>query len=415
MSLYNLGIYIFVALVKLAALFSQKARLWVVGRKDWRKRLRSAMDGAQSVVWVHAASLGEFEQGRPLIEAIRAECPHYKIVLTFFSPSGYEIRKNYDGADYVCYLPADTRANAKDFVSIVKPEIAIFIKYEFWLNYLTQLHKAECRTFIVSTIFRRNSVFFKWYGGIFRRVLGYFSRIFVQNQESVELLSSIGVERVTLAGDTRFDRVADIARSAKSIELVERFAKWAKVLVAGSTWPADEALLERLIAQHPQMKFIIAPHEIDSDRIDAMIGRIGTSALRYTRCDAMSDLEGARLLVIDTIGILSSVYRYAEYAYIGGGFGAGIHNILEAATFGLPISFGPNYFKFKEARDLIVLGSCATITDFAELNRWLVEIESDENLYKRLKTISEDYINENIGSTRKIINKILKDVKKSLD
>lgn len=408
MLLYNIGIYLYILLVKIAAPFHHKAKLWVNGRKNWKKHLAQAISDTDQVVWVHAASLGEFEQGRPIIEAIREEHPQYKILLTFFSPSGYEIRKDYKGADYVCYLPADTAANAREFIRLAHPEIAIFIKYEFWLNYLTELHRSACRIFVVSAIFRKDSVFFKWYGVAFRRVLSYFERLFVQNKESETLLASIGIDKVTLAGDTRFDRVAAIASTAKRIETVERFAQGATVFVAGSTWPPDEQLIEQLVAAHPDIKFIIAPHEIQSDRIDAMIERMNCNALRYTRCDGDSPLESARVLVIDTIGILSSVYQYAHYAYIGGGFGVGIHNTLEAATFGLPIAFGPNFSKFKEARDMIALGASHSISTFSELDLWLTKLNTDAQYLNTIRCISSDYILENKGATRKIIDKIQK-------
>ena len=407
MLLYNIGIYLFVAGIRLASLFHPKAKLWVRGRRHQFRRLRAAIPAGEKIFWVHAASLGEFEQGRPLIEAVRATHPEYKILLTFFSPSGYEIRKNYSGADYIFYLPADTPRNARRFMRIVQPEIAVFVKYEFWLNFLKQLRRSHCRTFIVSAIFRPDAVFFRWYGGIFRRGLRSFERLFVQNSDSELLLDNIGISNISIAGDTRFDRVNAIAASAHRIEVVERFTAGAqRIFVAGSTWPPDEDLLEKLIGQWPDMKFILAPHEIDSNRIERLRSRLTCPSARYTECDESTDLSATRVLFIDTIGILSSVYQYAHYAYIGGGFGVGIHNILEAATFGLPIVFGPNYAKFKEAREMIALGAAQSIRNYEELNQWLTRLESDPKTYEHTRYLSAHYINENKGATDKIMKYI---------
>ena len=407
MLLYNIGIYLFAAGMRLAALFHPKARLWLRGRKHIFRRLREAIPEGERIFWVHAASLGEFEQGRPLIEAVRAGHPEYKILLTFFSPSGYEIRKNYPGADYIFYLPADTPRNARRFLRTVRPEIAVFVKYEFWLNFLKQLRRSGCRTFIVSAIFRPDSVFFRWYGGIFRRGLRTFERLFVQNSDSELLLDNIGISNISIAGDTRFDRVNAIAASAQRIGIAERFAQGGgHVFVAGSTWPPDEELLAELIARRPGMKFIIAPHEIDPARIERLRGRLGCPSARYTECTEETDLSGVRVLFIDTIGILSSVYRYADYAYIGGGFGVGIHNILEAATFGLPIAFGPNYGKFREAREMIALGAARSVRECGELNDWLEALESDPQLYEHTRRLSARYIGENKGATEKIMRYI---------
>lgn len=404
MILYNIGIAILRFGMLIAARFNPKARLWVDGRKDIFRRMEAAIGADDRVIWVHSASLGEFEQGRPVIEALRESHPQHKILLTFFSPSGYEIRKNYPGADYIFYLPADSPALARRFVKIAHPEIAVFIKYEFWLNYLRELERVGCRIFIVSAIFRRNSVFFKWYGGLFRRALRRFEHVFVQNNASQELLSEIGIERVTVAGDTRFDRVATIAAAARRIEIVERFAEGSRVFVAGSTWPPDEELMMGLIAAHPELKFIVAPHEMEQQRIDRFIEQSPRRAVRYTQCDAQTDLEAVQVLVVDTIGILSSIYQYADFAYIGGGFGVGIHNTLEAATFGLPIAFGPNYLKFKEACEMIELGASCSVEDYEQLEQWLAGLESDPVLYGSLRKKSAGYINDNKGATQQFIN-----------
>lgn len=386
-----------VAGMKLAALFNDKAKKWVVGRRDLFGRLKSAVSDRKSpIVWVHAASLGEFEQGRPVIEAIRTRMPEYKIMLTFFSPSGYEIRKNYNGADWVFYLPADTPRNAKRFVEIVKPEITIFIKYEFWLNYLNEAKKQGSRLFLISALFLPDFVFFRSYGSHFREALGWFERIYVQNDCSLELLKGIGVNNADIAGDTRFDRVFSIASSAVRLPIVERFAAQSRVFVAGSTWEADEEMLLEAVKARPDIKFIIAPHEIHNDRIESFIERSGRKCMRYTQLSEADNVESADVMFIDTIGILSSVYAYGSMAYIGGGFGAGIHNVLEAATFGLKIAFGPNYRKFQEAHDLIELGGACSVSNLAEFLQW-IDRAVDGGICRR-------YVADRVGATDMIIS-----------
>ncbi len=403
MLLYNAGIGLFGLGVRIASAFNPKARLWIEGRKGIFSRMANAISPNDKVLWVHAASLGEFEQGRPIIEVVRKQHPEYKILLTFFSPSGYEIRKNYAGADYIFYLPNDTPRNVRQFLRIAHPEIAVFIKYEFWLNYLRELKRSGCRTFIVSAIFRRNSVFFRPYGGMFRRALKNFEHLFVQNSESKQLLADIGIENVTIAGDTRFDRVAAIASQAKQLDLVERFSAESRIFIAGSTWPPDEQLLMQMIGHYPEIKFILAPHEMDQARIDKFIADCPRKAVRYTQCDDKTDLHAAQVLIIDTIGILSSIYQYAHYAYIGGGFGVGIHNTLEAATFGLPIAFGPNYLKFQEARDLIAIGAAKSIRTFNELEQWLAALIADPSLYAETREKSAGYVSSHQGATKLIL------------
>jgi 3-deoxy-D-manno-octulosonic-acid transferase len=438
---YNLGIYIYGGVVKAVSRFNPKARLWVGGRRNIFDRLREALspgepngspgkpaaspNGAgkyageragssdsrvespgERIVWIHCASLGEFEQGRPVIEAIRGEHPEYKILLTFFSPSGYEIRKDYQGADYVFYLPLDTPRNVGRFLDTVRPEITIFVKYEYWLNYLSELRRRRCRVFIVSAIFRPDQIFFKRRGRAFRRALAAYEHIFVQNGESRDLLAGIGVTNVTVAGDTRFDRVARIAESARELPLIERFAAGQSLFVAGSTWEPDERILQRLVNAHPELKFIVAPHEMEISRITSLSEHTAGGAARYTELDADSDPSGKHLLIIDTIGILSSIYRYASYAYIGGGFGAGIHNTLEAATFGLPIAFGPNYHKFKEACDLTESGAAVSISNFEELDAWLVRLRTDKQLYKSLRRTAAGYVADHKGATETIVKTI---------
>ena len=332
----------------LAALRNPKARQWSEGRRNIFKRLEESISTTENIVWVHCASLGEFEQGRPIIERLKEERPELRILLTFFSPSGYEIRKNYAGADFIFYLPVDRLSYVRRFLDIVRPVAAVFVKYEFWHNYLAELHRREVPTYVVSAIFRRDSIFFRPWGGAWRRALRSFTSIYVQNEESRALLSELGINNVVIAGDTRFDRVAAIARATRQIPLIERFKGCARLFVAGSTWGPDEELLIELINQNPDIRFVVAPHEMDEERIAKLAAAIKGGAVRYTQVSEDTDFENVQVLILNTVGILSSVYGYAEWGYIGGGFGVGIHNTLEAATFGLPIAFGPKYQKFKE-------------------------------------------------------------------
>lgn len=404
--LYNLGILLTDAAIHMAARFNPKARLWVRGRKDIFQKMAAEIHPDAKIVWFHAASLGEFEQGRPVIEAFRVASPQYKILVTFFSPSGYEIRKNYQGADYIFYLPMDTPRNVRRFMAIVRPQIAVFIKYEFWINYLTAMKQAGTKLYLISSIFRPGQIFFRPYGGVFRQALDAFQHIFVQNEESLQLLKRIGRKQASVAGDTRFDRVYAIASQAKSLPVIERFAAGAPVFIAGSTWPPDEELLLTLIHRYPGVKFIIAPHEIDSDRIDKLCERIKRPVLCYTQLTPESKLEETGVLFIDTIGILSSVYRYARWGYIGGGFGAGIHNTLEAATFGLPLAFGPRYEKFKEALDLVKLGGATSVTDAASLDQWFSALYENPQKTVTCGEICRKYVLDHKGATQQIMNEI---------
>lgn len=399
MLLYNICMVIYAWLLRVVALWNKKAKQWVVGRKNIFERMSQAISPTDRVVWIHVASLGEFEQGRPIIEAIRQQHPEYKILLTFFSPSGYEIRKNYDGADYIFYLPADTPSNVKRFLDIAHPEIAVFVKYEFWLNYLTQMKRRGIRSYLVSAIFRQDSVFFRSYGSMWREALDAFDQMFVQNDESRELLHSIGYDNVIIAGDTRFDRVAAIAKAAKPVEIVAKFKGASRLFVAGSTWGPDEDILLPLINENPDVKFVIAPHEMDEARINKILSFAKGGAKRYTQCAADTDFSTTQVLVLDTIGILSSVYGYASWSYIGGGFGVGIHNTLEAATFGLPIAFGPKYEKFKEARDMVALGAATKVEGAEELSLWFAPLRDDAEHLTRTSTIAKDYTAKNQGAT----------------
>ena len=413
MLLYNFALRLYAGLIRLAARWNPKAKLWVEGRRDWRNRLREAFGAAPGagVVWVHVASLGEFEQGRPVIERIRSAYPNRKILVTFYSPSGYEIRKNYPGADCICYLPLDTPGNVRAFLDIVQPEIAIFVKYEFWLNMLRELRRRSIDTYIISAIFRRNSVFFRWYGGLWRKALRSFRILFVQNEGSKELLAGLGFDNVVVAGDTRFDRVAQLAAGARRIERIERFRDGQRLFVAGSTWGPDEELLIRLMNDNPAVKFVVAPHEMEEGRIERLLRAVKGGGVRYTQCTETTAFDACQLLVLDTVGLLGSVYGYATWSYIGGGFGVGIHNTLEAATFGLPIAFGPNYRKFKEACDLVELGGAASVSDYAALERWFAPLRDDADCLAQASRISKAYTARNQGASELIFQTIFSDRK----
>lgn len=406
MWLYDICLTLYLWAIRLAAPRHRKARLWLDGRKGLFDRMRAAIRPGERVVWIHVASLGEFEQGRPIIERIRRDYPCYKLLVTFFSPSGYEIRKNYEGADYIFYLPLDTPGNARRFLDIVQPEAAIFVKYEFWLNLLAELRRRGVPTYIVSAIFRADSVFFRFYGGLWRRALRAFRVLFVQNDESKQLLSRLGFDNVVVAGDTRFDRVAQIARAARRIDVVERFKGEAPLFVAGSTWGPDEELLVQLCNENPGIKFVIAPHEMDEGRIARLQEAIRGGALRYTQCTGTNACAGSQVLILDTVGLLASVYGYATWSYIGGGFGVGIHNTLEAATFGLPVAFGPNYRKFKEACDLVALGAAAPVTDYAALRDWFAPLRDDSAARDAASRAARDYTEQHQGATERIVRTI---------
>lgn len=406
MWVYNFGLILYAWAVRLIASRHVKAKQWIEGRRDLFNRMAGAIGPSERIIWVHVASLGEFEQGRPLVERIRRDYPSYKILVTFFSPSGYEIRKNYPGADYIFYLPLDTPRNARRFLEVAHPEIAIFVKYEFWLNLLSGLRRRGIRTYIVSAIFRRKSVFFKPYGGLWRQALETFETLFVQNEESKQLLAELGFDNVVVAGDTRFDRVAEIAASASHVDIVERFRGESRLFVAGSTWGPDEELLIRLINDNPDIKFVVAPHEMDEARIQRLLSEARGGALRYTGCTAHTNYAGRQVLVLDTVGLLASVYGYATWAYIGGGFGIGIHNTLEAATFGLPVAFGPRYEKFKEARDLVTLGAACSVATYDELRRWFVPLRDNEDFLLKTSRAAKDYTTRHQGATNLIVRTI---------
>lgn len=406
-ALYDISIFLYSILIKLTAPFNIKAKQISTGRAQAFKYLKAKIKHDKPIVWLHCASLGEFEQGRPVIEAIRKEHPNYRILLTFFSPSGYEIRKNYDQADYICYLPADTPKNAKKLIDLVRPELVFFVKYEFWHHYINQLKKQNIPLFLISAIFRENQLFFKntWWAKWYRQMLFGFEHLFVQDNQSVELLARIGVSRVTRAGDTRFDRVAEIARNGKQIQLVERFKGNSQLVIAGSTWKPDEELLAQYIHSHPETKFIIAPHETKKVNIERLINLLKTPVVCYTEATENSVLN-KQVLIIDTIGLLSSIYKYADLAYIGGGFGVGIHNTLEAAIFGMPIVFGPNYLKFNEATSMVKLGVAFPVTDYESLQSVLSPLLYDDQKRNTIAGECTQFTNQNLGATQIILDKV---------
>ncbi len=403
---YKLGIQIYILAIQIAAPFHSKARKWILGRKNWVEKLKQQLNNESDVVWFHAASLGEFEQGRPVIEAFKKQYPDKEILLTFFSPSGYEVRKNYEEVDSVFYLPADCPKNAKLFMDIVQPKAAFFIKYEFWYHYLTELKNRNVPSYIFSAIFRPSQIFFKTYGSFYREMLHKFTHLFVQNQESVHLLKHIGICNFSLAGDTRFDRVYSIAKNAKTLPELEAFPKDREVLIAGSTWAKDEKHIIKYVNEsNKPYKYIIAPHEINEKHLLKLTSQIQKPWIRYTHANK-NEMACAEVLIVDCIGLLSSLYRYGTVAYIGGGFGKGIHNTLEAATFGLPIVFGPNYQKFQEAKDLIETGAAKSFGNDADFKMILDAFHDDSKLKTEAGKKSKEYVNKMRGATRKILNKI---------
>ncbi|RAU83611.1 3-deoxy-D-manno-octulosonic acid transferase [Pontibacter arcticus] len=402
--LYDIGLTAYNALLAAAAPFNKKAKLMQEGRENQFAKLEAAFEGNQApVVWFHCASLGEFEQGRPVMEAFKAEFPKYKILLTFFSPSGYEVRKNYNGADFIFYLPLDSAANARQFLEIAKPTLAIFVKYEFWHYYLQELHQRHIPILSISAIFRPDQVFFKPYGGFNRAMLRHFTHIYTQNLASKELLQSINITNVTVAGDTRFDRVLQTAASIKPIPLVDAFANGHAVFMIGSSWPADMEVLLPLIQKYkPSIKFIIAPHEIHEGNTRALLQQIGKGVVRFSEAEE-STIAKYNVLVIDNIGMLSALYSYGTYAYIGGAFGKGLHNTLEAAVFGLPLFFGPKYEKFQEAKDLVAQQLAFPVNDAAELLAAFERIYQNQALRQRITNSQKQYVQQQAGATTKII------------
>jgi len=403
--IYNIAIHIYQLGVKLAALFSDKPAKMVKGHREAFELLKSKIDRNAQYIWFHAASLGEFEQGRPLIERIRKEYPQYKIVQTFFSPSGYEVRKNYDGADIVCYLPMDTPGNAKKFIDLVNPCMAFFVKYEFWQNYLNALYNKGIPVYSVSSIFRPNQIFFRWYGKSYQQVLKTFAHLFVQNEESKKLLASIGVTNATVVGDTRFDRVLDICATAKQLPLVQKFKGDALTFVAGSSWGPDEDIFIPYFNAHPEMKLIIAPHVVNDGHLKEIESKLQRPYIRYTQATEENVVQ-ADCLIIDCYGLLSSIYRYGEISYIGGGFGVGIHNVLEAAVYGIPVIFGPNNKKFREAQHLLANKGGFEIQASEDFRSLMNKFLTDEAYLQASGKAAGDYVKNNSGAMEKIMQSV---------
>ena len=399
-SLYTLG-------VAVMSLFNDKVKKMWRGEREAFRVLRNSVDPGSRYVWFHAASLGEFEQGRPIMERLRREHPELKILLTFFSPSGYEVRKNYEGADIICYLPLDTYFNARRFLNLVHPEVAFFIKYEFWWNYLHILKRRNVPVYSVSSIFRPNQVFFRWYGRTYSNVLKCFTRFFVQNEVSRQLLAKLGITEVEITGDTRFDRVLQIKSQAKSLPIVEAFRQdyKYKVFVAGSSWPPDEDIFIKYFNGRDDWKLIIAPHVIGEDHLQQILSKLKGKAVRYTEATPES-VADAKILIIDCFGLLSSIYGYGHVSYVGGGFGVGIHNVLEAAVWNIPVIFGPNNERFQEAQDLLASGGGRQIDCYHQFESLMNGYIADDSLRKADGDKAAQYVSCKAGATGKILSAV---------
>jgi 3-deoxy-D-manno-octulosonic-acid transferase len=403
---YNIFLWLFRAVTQIASLFNPKAKKWVTGRKHIFQRLEAAIPAETPVIWFHCASLGEFEQGRPVIEKLKALYPGHKILLTFFSPSGYEVQKNYNGADWVFYLPMDSPKNAKHFLEIVHPSLVIFVKYEFWYYYLKKIKYRNIPLLLISALFRKDMSFFKWYGGLQRKMLSRFDHLFVQTPSSKKLVDELGLDKIcSISGDTRFDRVLEIAAGATTIPSIEKFIVNNKVIIAGSTWKPDEELLQQSLdfLSFNQIKLIIAPHEIDEKHISELLTLFPT-AIRYSTLSELKEPEGANILIIDNIGLLSRIYRYAYCCYIGGGLSnTGVHNVLEAAVFSKPVFYGPQYTKYSEAIGLIDTKGAYAVENkdafIATLNQLLI----DPVHYQETSARAGEFVKNNAGATQKIV------------
>lgn len=401
--MYNLIIYIYLLGVAIMSLFSKKVRKMWRGERAAFDVLKEKVDTNAQYVWFHAASLGEFEQGRPIMERLRKSHPEYKILLTFFSPSGYEVRKNYEGADIICYMPLDTPLNAIRFLRLVRPCMAFFIKYEFWWNYLHILKHRNVPTYSVSSIFRREQIFFRWYGYQYRWVLKCFTHFFVQNEISMKLLAKLGIKNVSITGDTRFDRVLQIKEASKQLNIVEAFKQNYKVFVAGSSWPPDEDIFIRFFNEHKDWKLIIAPHVIGEDHLQQILSKLDRKTVRYTQTTA-EEAAGAECLIIDCFGLLSSIYHYGEVAYVGGGFGVGIHNVLEAAVWDVPVFFGPNNQRFQEAQGLLASGGGFEIIDDDSFGALMSRFISDAGYLKSAGDKAGAYVKSQSGATDSVLS-----------
>ena len=420
--MYNIIMYAIQLGVAIASLFNEKVRKMWRGEREAFRILKEQVDPNAQYVWFHAASLGEFEQGRPIMERLRQEHPEYKILLTFYSPSGYEVRKNYQGADIICYMPIDTVTNARRFLRLVRPCMAFFIKYEFWYNFLHILKHRNVPTYSVSSIFRPNQVFFRWYGVNYGRVLRCFTKFFVQNEQSKELLNSIGITEVEITGDTRFDRVLQIKEAAKQLPVVEKFISGnedTKVFVAGSSWPPDEEIFLRYFNEHPEWKLIIAPHVIGEDHLQQIESLLaGRKVIRYTEAEKslnasdtsltshLSPLTSSDVLIINCFGLLSSIYRYGQVAYVGGGFGVGIHNLPEAAVWDIPVFFGPNNERFQEAQELKKNGGGLEIHNYEEFAARMDELTADPASRIKRGEAAGGYVKGNAGATEVVLRQL---------
>lgn len=406
---YNIALKFYYILIWFASFFNKKAKLWIVGRKNWAQKI--IVNPNTDKVWFHFASLGEFEQGKPILQSVRKQYPDKEIVITFFSPSGYEIRKNSNLGDYILYLPNDSRKNALKFLELFKPEVAIFNKYEYWYHYFKILHQKHIPVYVTSAIFRPNQIFFKWYGSLHREILTYVTHFFVQNTESGELLKTLNHHNYTICGDTRFDTVLDLAKNKKDFPLIEEFKNNHKLIIAGSTWPKDEDLISNYIKNLDEnWKIIFAPHEISEDKISNLEKTLSIKSLRYSKVSNDKSLltTNCRCIIIDNIGMLSSLYAYGDFAYIGGGFGAGIHNTLEAAAWGLPVVFGSNYHQFNEAKELISKGGGFSIDNQGELNKVFGMLVHQDDKRTNAGSIAKEYVAQNTGATEVIMHTIFK-------
>ena len=413
--MYNLIIYLYQLGVIVASLFNEKVRKMWLGEREAIRILKEKVDPNAKYVWFHAASLGEFEQGRPLMEQLRRDCPEYKILLTFFSPSGYEVRKNYEGADIICYLPLDTITNARRFLRTIRPVMAFFIKYEFWYNYLHILRHRGVPVYSVSSIFRPGQIFFRWYGRQYSRVLKCFTRFYVQNEISRELLGTIGITDITVVGDTRFDRVLQIKAAARQLPIVETFKGADRCFIAGSSWQPDEEIFIPFFKGHKDWKLVIAPHVIGEEhlcQIESKLDAIGFSHARYTKLAEQGDAvtfpqqggaENGAALIIDCFGLLSSIYCYADVTYVGGGFGVGIHNTLEAAVWDVPVIFGPNNEHFQEAQGLKACGGGLEINNAADFQRIMQRFIGEPGAMTEAGRHAGRFVEQMTGATRKIL------------
>ncbi len=403
--IYNSGIYLLGFAIRVAAVFNKKARLWINGRKGLFVKLQNQINTANKLVWFHCSSLGEFEQGKPVIEAFKKKHPGFKVLLTFYSPSGYLHIKDSDIADYIYYLPLDTAKNAKRFINIVKPDIVYFVKYEFWYNFLFVLNKKEIPVFLISAIFRNNQIFFKKYGKWYREILSFISLIFVQDLKSEELLNSVGINNVLVSGDTRFDRVTQIALLANKNKIVKNFAAESFLIVAGSTWEPDENILLNYLNETKfDVKFVIAPHEVHSQNLKRIESMFGTNIIRYSQFENKPETK-AGVLLIDNIGLLSSIYKYASIAYVGGAFKTGLHNVLEPAAHGKVVLFGPDYSKFREAVGLIEAKAAFSFENFNEFKKIADTLINMPEKCKSASSFAENYVKENCGATALILDK----------